>query len=140
MKLKKTYMKSSSYCFSDILSLQRNNNQNSREKRRCRQTQSLMALRMWASSTANALKVSSTSRPHLLHPFSFSRCLSSGIYSHTHTHTLSILQTYQNHNIWVWISSSHFTLFFLSICMWKQRPNLLVLLTSFCLLRSLGWT
>lgn len=69
-------MKSSSYCFSDILSLQRNNNQNSREKRRCRQTQSLMALRMWASSTANALKLSSVSRPHLLPPFSFSRCLS----------------------------------------------------------------
>ena len=36
-----------------------------------------MALRMWASSTANALKLSSVSRPHLLPPFSFSRCLSS---------------------------------------------------------------
>ena len=96
-------MKSSSYCFSDILSLQRNNNQNSREKRRCRQTQSLMALRMWASSTANALKVSSASRPHLLHPFSFSRCLSSGIYSHTHTrylfykHTKIIIYEYEYH-------------------------------------------
>ncbi|CAJ1928991.1 unnamed protein product [Sphenostylis stenocarpa] len=35
-----------------------------------------MALRMWASSTANALKLSSASRPHLHPPFSFSRCLS----------------------------------------------------------------
>ncbi|KAK7367677.1 hypothetical protein VNO80_09695 [Phaseolus coccineus] len=35
-----------------------------------------MALRMWASSTANALKLSSASRPHLLPPFSFSRCFS----------------------------------------------------------------
>ncbi|XP_020217367.1 glycine cleavage system H protein, mitochondrial [Cajanus cajan] len=35
-----------------------------------------MALRMWASSTANALKLSSASRPHLFPSFSFSRCLS----------------------------------------------------------------
>ncbi|KAG2375858.1 Glycine cleavage system H protein [Vigna angularis] len=56
-----------------------------------------MALRMWASSTANALKLSSASRPHLLPPFSFSRCLSTGIYtsfsafislSKYHLHTL----------------------------------------------------
>ncbi|KAK7406371.1 hypothetical protein VNO78_07995 [Psophocarpus tetragonolobus] len=44
--------------------------------RRETQPQSLMALRMWASSTANALKLSSASRPHLFPPFSFSRCLS----------------------------------------------------------------
>ncbi|XP_027360389.1 glycine cleavage system H protein, mitochondrial isoform X1 [Abrus precatorius] len=36
-----------------------------------------MALRMWASSTANALKLSSAFRPHLSPPFSFSRALSS---------------------------------------------------------------
>ncbi|RDX72791.1 Glycine cleavage system H protein, mitochondrial [Mucuna pruriens] len=38
-----------------------------------------MALRMWASSTAHALKLSSASRSHLFPPpfsFSFSRCLS----------------------------------------------------------------
>ena len=38
-----------------------------------------MALRMWASSTANALKLSSsTSKSHLLPAFSISRCFSSG--------------------------------------------------------------
>ncbi|CAH8368810.1 unnamed protein product [Eruca vesicaria subsp. sativa] len=37
-----------------------------------------MALRMWASSTANALKLSSSaSKSHLLPPFSISRCFSS---------------------------------------------------------------
>ncbi|XP_061345093.1 glycine cleavage system H protein, mitochondrial [Gastrolobium bilobum] len=35
-----------------------------------------MALRLWASSTANALKISSTSRPHLSPPFSLFRCFS----------------------------------------------------------------
>ncbi|KAF3606436.1 hypothetical protein DY000_02048880 [Brassica cretica] len=39
-----------------------------------------MALRMWASSTANALKLSSsTSKSHLLPAFSISRCFSSGL-------------------------------------------------------------
>ncbi|KAK7307726.1 hypothetical protein VNO77_41044 [Canavalia gladiata] len=35
-----------------------------------------MALRMWASSTANALRLSSAFRSHLSPPFSFSRSLS----------------------------------------------------------------
>ncbi|KAE8724148.1 Glycine cleavage system H protein [Hibiscus syriacus] len=35
-----------------------------------------MALRMWASSTANALRISCTSKPHLSLVFSFSRCFS----------------------------------------------------------------
>ncbi|XP_052170568.1 glycine cleavage system H protein, mitochondrial-like [Diospyros lotus] len=35
-----------------------------------------MALRMWASSTANALRLSSPSRPLLSPPFSLSRCFS----------------------------------------------------------------
>ncbi|KAF3449474.1 hypothetical protein FNV43_RR10202 [Rhamnella rubrinervis] len=35
-----------------------------------------MALRMWASSTANALKISSASRAHLSPAFSLSRCFS----------------------------------------------------------------
>ncbi|KAJ8774449.1 hypothetical protein K2173_016895 [Erythroxylum novogranatense] len=35
-----------------------------------------MALRMWASSTANALRVSVAARPHLSTPFSLSRCFS----------------------------------------------------------------
>ncbi|XP_022931257.1 glycine cleavage system H protein, mitochondrial-like [Cucurbita moschata] len=35
-----------------------------------------MALRMWASSTANALRLSSSSKTHLSPPFSISRCFS----------------------------------------------------------------
>ncbi|KAL3499861.1 hypothetical protein ACH5RR_038954 [Cinchona calisaya] len=35
-----------------------------------------MALRMWASSTANALKVSTAIRPNFSHVFSLSRCFS----------------------------------------------------------------
>ncbi|XAR54832.1 hypothetical protein NMG60_11030138 [Bertholletia excelsa] len=35
-----------------------------------------MALRMWASSTANALRISSASRAHLSPAFSLSRCFS----------------------------------------------------------------
>ncbi|KAA0038546.1 glycine cleavage system H protein [Cucumis melo var. makuwa] len=35
-----------------------------------------MALRMWASSTANALKLSSSSKTHLSPSFSLSRCFS----------------------------------------------------------------
>lgn len=37
-----------------------------------------MALRMWASSTANALRLSSASKTHLSSPFSLSRCFSTG--------------------------------------------------------------
>ncbi|KAL6279718.1 hypothetical protein ACE6H2_016599 [Prunus campanulata] len=36
-----------------------------------------MALRMWASSTANVLRISSASKAHLSPAFSFSRCFSS---------------------------------------------------------------
>ncbi|BBH02918.1 Single hybrid motif superfamily protein [Prunus dulcis] len=36
-----------------------------------------MALRMWASSTANALRISSASKAHLSPAFSVSRCFSS---------------------------------------------------------------
>ncbi|PQP95543.1 glycine cleavage system H protein mitochondrial [Prunus yedoensis var. nudiflora] len=36
-----------------------------------------MALRMWASSTANALRISSASKAHLSPAFPFSRCFSS---------------------------------------------------------------
>ncbi|KAG7036177.1 Glycine cleavage system H protein, mitochondrial [Cucurbita argyrosperma subsp. argyrosperma] len=35
-----------------------------------------MALRMWVSSTANALRLSSSSKTHLSPPFSISRCFS----------------------------------------------------------------
>nr|BAH56936.1 AT2G35370 [Arabidopsis thaliana]BAH57097.1 AT2G35370 [Arabidopsis thaliana] len=38
-----------------------------------------MALRMWASSTANALKLSSSVSKSHLSPFSFSRCFSTGV-------------------------------------------------------------
>lgn len=38
-----------------------------------------MALRMWASSTANALRISCASKAHLSPAFSLSRCFSTGI-------------------------------------------------------------